>query len=256
MATPNIPHIPRSGRTNDASGKLTLRYLSSTNPTYQGFEKAFREERFLDDVLDNLSQSFVLPTALEVRVGECGEVNAFYDSEDRSISMCYELLEYYVDMFSRDAKTDEDREEAGTKAAAALLFAFYHELGHALINVYELPVLGREEDAADQLATVILLETWEAEDSQQALMATAEWFDDSSSTDQDSDEEPAFWDEHSLDAQRYYNVLCWTYGSDPEFFGEVVTDWGLPEERAKRCPSEYEQMTHAWQALIGPHMAG
>ena len=31
-----------------------------------------------------------------------------------------------------------------------------HEMGHALIDLYDLPVLGKEEDAADSVATVFL----------------------------------------------------------------------------------------------------
>ena len=30
---------------------------------------------------------------------------------------------------------------------------FFHELGHALIDAWDLPITGREEDAADQLPT-------------------------------------------------------------------------------------------------------
>ena len=37
------------------------------------------------------------------------------------------------------------------------LFTLTHELGHAVIQVFELPVLGREEDAADTFATLALL---------------------------------------------------------------------------------------------------
>jgi Zn-dependent peptidase ImmA (M78 family) len=34
---------------------------------------------------------------------------------------------------------------------------FLHELGHALLDVLQIPILGREEDASDQLATYMLL---------------------------------------------------------------------------------------------------
>lgn len=38
----------------------------------------------------------------------------------------------------------------------AVFFAFLYELGHALVDQLELPVTGKEEDAVDQLAAVIL----------------------------------------------------------------------------------------------------
>lgn len=35
---------------------------------------------------------------------------------------------------------------------------FYHEVGHALVDVLELPITGKEEDAVDQLSTYVLVE--------------------------------------------------------------------------------------------------
>src|SRR3954469_1446355 len=37
------------------------------------------------------------------------------------------------------------------------LFTLTHELGHAVISEFQLPVIGREEDAADALPTLALL---------------------------------------------------------------------------------------------------
>ena len=44
------------------------------------------------------------------------------------------------------AAADEEREAF---VEANLLGIFYHELGHALIDILQLPVFGQEEDAAD-----------------------------------------------------------------------------------------------------------
>src|SRR6185295_2240523 len=87
---------------------------------------------------------------------------------------------FFQDFTPEDAKNDDaENEEVGGKAIAAMVFVFYHELGHALIDIYDLPVTGREEDAVDQLATVMLLETWDGEESELAMTASAEWFDSS-----------------------------------------------------------------------------
>src|SRR5690606_1275490 len=42
-------------------------------------------------------------------------------------------------------------------AANNSLFVLYHEMAHLLVHQLELPVLGREEDAADNVATWMLL---------------------------------------------------------------------------------------------------
>ena len=63
-----------------------------------------------------------------------------------------------------------------------------------------------------------------------------------------------FWDEHSLDEQRYFNIVCWVYGSAPEKYQSLLgREWGLPRERAERCAGEYDRMSRAWNAVLEPH---
>jgi hypothetical protein len=234
-------------------GELKLVYGRLSGAEHERLETIFKEERLFEDILDQLNQALVLPRNLPVRLEECDEVNAFYDPDDGSVTLCYELLEHFLELFGSqaDESSDEEQEEAAAKAVAALVFTFYHELGHALIDIYDLPATGREEDAVDQLATVMLLETWEGEDSELAILSSAEWFDLDAS---EGEEEPDTADEHSLDEQRYYNLVCWIYGSDTEYFADVVDDWELPAARAERCEDEYQRMSDAWNTLLGPHM--
>ncbi|HXU32570.1 MAG TPA: DUF4344 domain-containing metallopeptidase [Thermoanaerobaculia bacterium] len=246
-------HISRSGRAAAERGHLRFSYAKVKNPDYKELQKVFHDERFFEDVVDDLDKTLVLPRNLEVKLQECGEVNAFYDPEDGAVHLCYEMVEHFLQVFTpEDAKNDDaENEEVGGKAIAAMVFVFYHELGHALIDIYDLPVTGREEDAVDQLATVMLLETWDGEESELAMTASAEWFDSSAA---EREEDPDMADEHALDEQRYYNLLCWTYGSDPDYFADQLEDWELPEERAERCPEEYQRMSRSWDTLLGPHM--
>ncbi len=231
---------------------MSFTYGKVTNPDYKELKEVFREERFFEDVVEDLDKTLVLPRDLNVKLQECkGEANAFYDPEDGAVHLCYELVEHFMQIFATEDATEEEADEAGGKAIAALVFVFYHELGHALIDIYDLPVTGREEDAVDQLATVILLETWDGEESELAMTASAEWFDSSAA---EREEDPDMADEHALDEQRYYNLLCWTYGSDPEYFADQIEDWELPAERAERCPEEYQKMSRSWDQLLGPHM--
>jgi hypothetical protein len=52
-------------------------------------------------------------------------------------------------------------------------------------------------------------------------------------------------DVHSLDAQRFYNVLCLAYGADPELFADIVEQKHLPQERAEGCADEYRHVDKA-----------
>jgi len=42
------------------------------------------------------------------------------------------------------------------------------------------------------------------------------------------------------------------YGSDPQFFGAVVTGGYLPADRAEGCSDEYQQALFAMQKLVAP----
>jgi hypothetical protein len=64
-----------------------------------------------------------------------------------------------------------------------------------------------------------------------------------------------FSDEHAFDGQRYYNILCLVYGSDPRAYEALATSGALPEDRARRCPGEFKDISAAWQKLLSPHLA-
>ena len=61
-------------------------------------------------------------------------------------------------------------------------------------------------------------------------------------------------DVHSLDRQRYYNILCLIYGSDSAGYADLVEDGDLPEGRAETCEYEFAQKTDSWTRLLGSNL--
>ena len=252
-----------SGGVQD-TGNFVVRYEKTDNEDYRELEAIFKETRLLEDTAKELDNVFALPAQVPVVFKECGDVNAFYDPEAREIALCWELVEYYAGMFLSEEQTEEEAQEGGEAVAGATIFTFFHELGHALIDIYDLPVTGREEDAVDQLATMILLEG--GEEGEMAALNGAWSFlteeeediegqeEYSAEEKVEEEEELAFWDEHSLDEQRFYNIVCWSYGKNPEGFQYLVDDETLPEGRAERCPAEYDRMSRSWDALLEPYI--
>ena len=123
------------------------------------------------------------------------------------------------------------------------MFVFFHELGHGLIDLYDLPVTGKEEDAVDDFSTLLLIET----DLADYAIRAAEYWSVSDSGEYDP---LSFADEHSLSAKRFYSILCLVYGSDPDAYAGLVTEGYLPLSRAQRCPAEYQQKLDAWETLL------
>jgi hypothetical protein len=137
-------------------------------------------------------------------------------------------------------------------------FILLHESGHAMIDMLDLPAVGREEDSVDQLAAVLLLSHVETAENQndiaRVLQLAATWFKLNSAGAQNNDMS-VYADEHALDAQRYFNLLCIVYGRDPDNFAGIVEHGMLPKERADRCPDESAKITRSWARLLLPHFA-
>lgn len=198
----------------------------------------------LQDMAAALNSIFVLPRDIGLRYAECGEANAYYDPEEREISMCLELMQSMAETLHGQFEDEDSTAEA---LAGAYLAVVLHEAGHALVDVLEIPVTGREEDAVDQLSAWMLIE---ADDAGSVLGAAASYY----SEDEESAGDDEFADEHSLNRQRYFNLVCWAYGSDPDNSQELIDVWGLPEARAERCPEEYAQLDRSWTRLLGEHL--
>lgn len=225
-------------------GDLVLDYVEPQDADYDEIYQILSGNTFYEDLLSELNTTFALPTDVWVSFDECGEENAFYDPETATITVCYELIKYYAD--SAHAEYQEDYAQ---EVIYAGFFTFFHELGHALVDQYQLPVVGREEDAVDGFATVLMLQA-EEED---AVLAGMEQFDLDATYEAEQEELP-LWDEHSLSEQRVYNVSCLIYGSDPDGYADFIESGWLPEERADGCEAEYAQASNSWDTLLAPYL--
>jgi hypothetical protein len=75
----------------------------------------------------------------------------------------------------------------------------------------------------------------------------------SAARDKKAKEPLAFYDEHGLDLQRAYNVVCFMVGADPEKFKPLATVAKLPEERLGPCKREYKTTAWSWEEVLKPH---
>lgn len=131
-----------------------------------------------------------------------------------------------------------------------LIAVFYHELGHALIDVLLLPVLGREEDAADTLSALFLDAMWEEEAATALAHDTALAFRFFAEESEREGWDATYWGEHSLDMQRYYNLVCLFYGANPDLREDTATELDLPEERKELCPEEFTLAADSWGTML------
>lgn len=227
-------------------GDLLVSYVPSEDEDYGAIQVSLESTAFFEDLVADLNASLAFPQDINVVFAECGEANAFYDLDVVEITMCYELLDEFIAIFADDIVTDEDFDNEVIDAG---LFTFFHELGHALVHQYELPITGREEDAVDDFAAIMLIDIYEDE----AGVLSGLWqFEEEAIEEADYLDDLPYWGEHSLSSQRFYNTACLIYGSDPEGYTFLVEEEHLPSDRAEGCPEEYAQKSQAWLTLIEP----
>lgn len=225
-----------------AAGRFVVLPPQVESAEWRDEAREMQQSGVLQDLADALNAIVALPRDVGLRFAECGEANAYYDSEQREISMCLELMQSMAETLEGQFENEEETTDA---LAGAFIAVVLHEAGHALVDVLELPVTGREEDAVDQLSAWLLIE---ADDVASVLGAAATYYTD----DEAGDDE--FADEHSLDKQRYFNLVCWAYGSNPAESAHLIETWELPEARAEQCEAEYVQLDRSWSRLLGPHL--
>jgi hypothetical protein len=252
---PVAPSRPSTSNTAPAStdpnkkpdaGDFLVVHEDVSTPRYVEIDRQVKDEKLLEKAAGQLNAALSLPEDISLKTKDCKEANAYYDPNDSSITMCYELMEHFYGSFRSSGVSEKD---AYGQMFDAVRFVFLHEIAHALIDKYNLPIIGNEEDAADRCSAYINLEEL-GQDGVKAILAAADAFAIESKRNAGAKKNMA--DEHLLGEQRYYNALCMVYGSNDSKWEKLVTDGYLPKARAVRCPSEYQKTVDAWSALLGP----
>ena len=241
------------GRANAAPrskpNQIKYEYVSPKNPAHQAIHDQMKQGRALEH-LQQLLSPLRLPDPLTLKVAGCdGVINAFYN--DEVITVCYELL---ADIL-KNAPT-QDLPIGISRADTVLgpvLDVFLHETGHAVFHMLQIPVLGREEDAADQFSAYVMLRL-SKDEARRMILGSAYQFRINMPGSEVTVPIQAFSGEHSLPAQRAFSILCIAYGADKKLFADIVEKEFLPKRRAEGCEMEYEDLTFAMTKLISPHI--
>jgi Putative metallopeptidase len=227
-------------------GAFVLEEWGPARPQDRFAYKVFKIGGVMGAVTKQLNNTFELPRDIDVVMASTN-IGPAYVPDRHTIYVGYPFINTVFNTFSQ-AYPNITPGQLGTKTAQVMAFVLYHEIGHALIDQLHIPQTGREEDAVDNLATVINVQ--DNRNGGQFALSFADFFSllqqaPSSLTVAD------FWDEHSLDAQRAFDVVCHVYGSDPQAYKYLASF--IPPERRVRCPDEWKQISSSWNELLAPH---
>jgi hypothetical protein len=134
-------------------------------------------------------------------------------------------------------------------------YLLVHEIAHLLIGEKNIPIIGPVENAADYIATLALireepLDPAQRDRAERFLLASAGAFAASWQAGRALDADVPYWGTHALSIQRYYQIVCLLYGSDPAAFADVLQSAGVPEAKAQSCIAEYARANEAAEWLL------
>lgn len=250
-----IMRVSASGIADE--GDFDVEYGPNPNsPRTWGYSAAeyLQDKNLLEDNAEWLNNTYKLPYPVKILGKECGELNAFYIPSEKSIEICYEYVDFFLNM---GYELYDNSTYAEDFAYNVLDDTLLHETGHALVDIYDLPITGMEEDAVDQFAALIQSRTYtdygfdyEADYTagRDRMLDVAKSWEQMAQTEQ-----PQYWNKHSLSIQRFYNSACYAYGADP-VYNSFLADEYLPPERAETCERDYDQMSSSWDRLLEGYM--
>jgi hypothetical protein len=242
LSAPVLAQAPADPSNN----KIEFAYVPPKTVKYQATMDRLKSRQVLEQLSQFLSP-LRLPHKLYLVTRECGEnPSPNYDPGSWAIFLCYEFSEILDKVAPKPGKPAQgfshDEVVVGSYAGVVL-----HEAGHAVFDMLDVPVFGREEDAADEIATFIALQ-FNKDVARTVTRGYAYFW----SVLGNPKEWKEYSDEHGTSAQRLYNTLCLGYGGDPQTFKEFVDKGWLPKERAASCAAEYQQVKLAFEKTILP----
>lgn len=151
-------------------------------------------------------------------------------------------------LFATPVRAEVDQNTAS--AISATRAVFYHELGHAMIDVLGLPVVGPEEDVADEFAAYMMILTNQRDNrGVDSLFSAIRLFHGMARMGK-----TRAWGQHAPNDRRFFLMACLMHGSDPGRFYPVITELGMPHSRARGCELEYAEKRDNWISLLRPHL--
>lgn len=251
-------------------------YRPVKSKEYKGVRERLMKRKALEEFARFLSP-LRLPSTLWIYASECeggAGASPYYSPALHAINMCYQFvdaMEKQGDFIIKKAKSSPAQFPDGIGRdefiAGAFIGVVLHEAGHAVFDLLDVPIFGREEDAADQMAMFIALQFDKGVARSLVKGISYLWFvvDDpptqsQSDAEKDAEQDPtarcfkdpfcAYSDEHGTAGQRMFNAVCIAYGGDPKTFKDFAAAGWLPRNRD--CTAEYQRLRFAFGKTIYP----
>lgn len=228
-----------------ANGKFKFERINPITEQQELISYVDRESKI---VIERMNNYLIVPEDVTVVFG--ANDGPLYDPETHEVFMPDEFILEVMQRF-KDASYVKTIEELFNVTMDVIEHTLYHELGHALVELLQIPITAKEEDAVDSLATILVILT--NKNGEEVALSAADLFDlEGEEIEELTDID--FWDEHSLDFQRFYNTICLIYGSQPDRYAFLIDELEITEERADLCIDDYQRESRSWEKLLKPYL--
>jgi hypothetical protein len=230
---------------------IDIAYVRPTDGKFALVHDRMRQLEVLETLQEFLSP-LKLPRKITVKMDQCGGALTVPYKSQGSVTVCYEHLAAIRDTAPQDGFVSfgQGRQLTADQAVAGgIARLILYETSFAIFDVLKIPVWGRVDEAADNVTALIMLEfgeelawttilgsAWYL--AQRGLLGTG-FFSDAA---------------RPLEAQRFYNYLCFAYGAQAKSYEFLVNGFNLPPERAKLCREEYFKLRRAFRTTFLRHI--
>lgn len=99
-------------RPGSSGGRILVSFGEPRPPLHPGVRRLVEEPGLVQAAAEGLASLLVLPDDIPVKFMNCGEANAFYDPQTGEVQMCYELVDWFVEIWQRERDGDDGGDEA------------------------------------------------------------------------------------------------------------------------------------------------
>ncbi|CAH6844129.1 conserved exported hypothetical protein [Vibrio chagasii] len=227
---------------------LIIEYSAPQDEAERQLKQEIEQSGVNDTMVDLSNQLFLFKQPLVIQYG--GDEGPLYDPQTHHVLIPYNFYAESLNYFEKNQYEKEYGKSAQTGAIDTLLHTLIHEAGHAYVEDQQIAILGKEEDAVDNLATILLINY--VEHGTDAAISAADMFAFESEDRPEYYDLGEYIDEHSFDLQRYFSTLCLVYGSDPEAYknllDEVENDY--LKDRKEFCVEHFDVINANWHRYL------
>ncbi len=122
------------------------------------------------------------------------------------------------------------------------LHVIAHEIGHAVIREFDLPILSSEEDMAEQFATYVIDQNL-PEDAEEII-------EDRIASLRIEGDQTSVYSEYSSDVRRAGQIACLFYGMDPGNRTSFAERVGMSGKAKAHCADRGPEIARSWRRVL------